>query len=297
MSLWPLRSKRTRKVAVFFADTHGGHRLGLMRPGTELEDEGPDGEPLLYEPRLTGVQEWLAECFEEDLGKAKDVADGAEIILIHDGDLTQGTKYPYQLVSTRKADQVTIATGNMEWAMDRLPNVTKVRLIHGTEAHGFLEGTADHLVAARLRAGHPGMDIRCLSHGLFQIGEEGVDCAHHGPGPGIRKWLDGNVLRLYARSIMMDSLMRGERPPALLVRGHRHRYRHETVRVYFGAQEFVTEAYILPSYSGLTHHARQTTQSVHWLGTGLLAAEFEDGQLTGCHAFWRDKDLRTREEL
>lgn len=34
----------TRRVLVFLADTHGGHRLGLLNPKVELIEEAEDGE-------------------------------------------------------------------------------------------------------------------------------------------------------------------------------------------------------------------------------------------------------------
>lgn len=266
--------------------------MGLLSPDVTLFEEDELGNPVEYKPALTAVQQYLWRCFEEDLTEVEQIASGAPIVLIHDGDLTWGDKYPEQLVSTRKADQVTIAVANMERALE-LPNVVALRLVFGTGSHAFLEGSATLLVLGQLRAKYPKLDIRCLAHGLFSIDGVTVDCAHHGPSPGIREWTAGNQLRYYTRSLMMQSIVRGEEPPHVLVRAHRHTGCRETVRV----EEIVTEAFLIPSYSGLSEHARKVTQSKHLIGNGLLVLEIEEGQLVNCHTLWRTVDLRTREEL
>ena len=46
-----------RRIAVFFSDTHGGHRLGLMAPTIRLFDEDAEGQPAPYTPQSTAVQE------------------------------------------------------------------------------------------------------------------------------------------------------------------------------------------------------------------------------------------------
>ena len=65
------------------------------------------------------------------------------MILVHNGDLTWGRKYPSELVSTRTADQLLIAVANLEpWGA--YPNMHTVRLVHGTDSHAFGEGALRH---------------------------------------------------------------------------------------------------------------------------------------------------------
>ena len=281
---------------MFFADTHGGHKLGLMSPDVVLWEEDAEGHLLSYTPRLTATQEWLSDCYEEDWDRVEDLADGDSIDVIHNGDITWGTRYPSQLVSTREADQVAIAVANME-RVARIPNVKKIRLVFGTEAHTSSEGTMTVLVARQLGALYPELNVACLYHGLFSVGKVTIDCAHHGPSPGIRAWTAGNVLRHYARSLMLDALADGEYPPRIIVRAHYHTFTRETVRVMTKRGTFVTEVFILPAYSGLPAHGHQSTRSKHRVGVGLLALEIIDGQLAHCWPFYRIVDLRTREEL
>lgn len=285
-----------RQIVVFFADTHGGHKLGLMSPRVVFWEEDEEGNLIPYTPRLTATQKWLWDCYEEDWDRVEKLAGGDRVDVIHNGDITWGFKYPNQLVSTREADQIAIAVANMERAA-RMPNVGKFRLIFGTEAHTSPEGATTVLVARQLSALYPDLSIAVLHHGLLSAGKVTMDCAHHGPSPGIRSWTAGNVLRYYTRSIMFDALADGEWPPRILVRAHFHTYRRETVRVTTKRGTFVTEAFILPAYSGLPAHGHQSTRSKHRISVGLLALEIIDGELAHCYPFYRIVDLRTREEL
>ena len=285
-----------RKIIILLADTHGGHKLGLLTPGTGLFDEDEDGNLTRYTPRLTATQKYIWRCYEDDLHDAETIADGAPITIIHNGDLTHGKKYPHQLVSTRDADQVLIAIANLECALN-LPNVANCRIIHGTAAHTFGEGTAPLLVAEVLRAKFSKVSVATLSHGLFSVGADSLDVAHHGAGPGGRKWLEGNILRYYVRDIMLRALVDGDKPPTAVVRAHFHTYTRETVRVGSKRGTFTTEAFILPAYCGLSEHGRQATRSTSTISTGMLVVEIEGGKVKEYHPRVHYRDVRTKEEL
>lgn len=290
------QSEPSRRIVVFFSDTHAGHGLGLMLPGITLFDEDESGNLVSYTPRLTATQEYLWRCYEEDLDSVKALAAGDPIILVHDGDLTQGVKYPSQLVSTRQADQLIIAYENLRRAL-QLPNVTTLRLMHGTGAHTFGEGTAPVLVARQLGAEYPELDVKSSSHALLDVDGVTFDVAHHGPGPGSRNWLAGNILRYYTRSLMLDDLADGGRPPDAVVRAHYHSLVLETVRLVTKQGIYTTEAFVLPAYCGLTEFGHQVTRSMYRISCGLVAVEVVEGRLAGMHPFWRINDLRTREVL
>ncbi|KPK91519.1 MAG: hypothetical protein AMJ88_13510 [Anaerolineae bacterium SM23_ 63] len=285
-----------RVITLFFGDTHGGHKLGLLNPLVTLFDLDERGNRVPYHPELTSVQRYLWSCFQEDLGEVEEIADGDEIIVIHVGDLGHGTKYTEQLVSTRPADQVLIAVGNMEPTLN-LPNVKRMRIIHGTQAHTFGESTIPIITAGFLDAKYSNVDVSSLAHGLFEVDGLEIDCAHHGPSPGIRTWTTGNRLRLYVRSVMQDSLENGEDPPGVFIRSHYHTGIHETVRRETNRGHFKTEAFILPSYCGLSEYAQQATRSKYLISNGMLALVIEGGELVEYYKLWRSVDLRTRESL
>jgi hypothetical protein len=266
-----------------------------MNPETTLWQEDERGQEVPWKPTLTAVQRWLWAHYEADLDEVARLADGDEVILVHNGDLTWGGKYPSELVSTRKADQILIALANLEpwFALDSL---STVRLVHGTDSHAFGEGTTDALVADGLRARWPERDIAQVRHLLADVDGVGIDCAHHGPTAGIRQWTVGNQLRYYARSLMNDELLRGRVPPRVVVRSHYHTWARETVRVQ-GVREHVTDIIVTPAYCGLTAYAAQATRSAYLISCGLVVCEVVDGMLREIHPFVRSVDLRREESL
>jgi len=286
-----------RRIVVCFADTHAGHKLGLMPPDVELLDEGAGGEPTTWTPRQSAVQEWLWEHYQNDIQSVRKLAGRDEIIVIHNGDLTWGNKYPEQIVSTRDADQLAIAMANMRPWLE-LKNVKTMRLIFGTQSHEFGEGTAPLLVTRQLSAEYPRKIIRTSQHGLFDVDGITFDAAHHRSGPGIRQWTVGNQLRYYLRSLMLDEILRGRTPARVVIGAHYHTYCHETVEMYGeGDREWHSDIYVLPAYCGMTHYAVQATRSAYLLGCGLVAFEIVDGQLRRAYPFRRVIDLRTEEVL
>jgi hypothetical protein len=265
-----------------------------LNPKAELWEEDEVGDWIPYKPQLTATQAYLWQCLEEDLATVESIARGAPIWIVHAGDLCHGDKYPEQLVSTRKADQVVIATANVKRVLE-LPNIQALRLIEGTGAHTFAEGSATILVANQLRAEHRDLDIECRAHSLLNIWGVEMDCAHHGPSPGIRNWTAGRQLRYYVQSVMLDCLADGQNPPGALIRAHNHTGRHETVRIHTRRGTFTTEAILLPAYCGLSGYARQVTRSKYRIDIGLILLEIIKGKIIECHMIWRTLDLRSRE--
>ena len=95
-----------RRILVALSDTHGGSRVGLLRPGTTLYQEDQVGDPEPWVPELTRTQQYLWSLYEEHVGAVVELAAGDEIVVIHCGDVTQGNRYPSLLVSDRMADQL-----------------------------------------------------------------------------------------------------------------------------------------------------------------------------------------------
>ena len=280
-----------RKILVVMADTHGGAKQGLMPPDVQLlDDTGP--EPRTWTPTQTAIQAWLWECYQNDIASVTALAGKSKIVLVHNGDLTWGVRYPECAVSGRAADQYSIALANLEpWYA--LRNLAKVVLVQGTGSHEFGEGSSPIVVGGELAKRYKRVTTICTRHGLLDVDGAGVDVAHHGPTPGGRSWLTGNQLRYYTRSVMIDDILLGNEPPAAIVRAHYHTGIRETVR----EGGHVCEAFVLPSYCGMTHYAVQVTRSAYLLSCGLVALEFVDGALREVYPFWRSVDLRQREAV
>lgn len=286
-----------RIILLHISDSHGGHRLGLMNPATRLEDQDELGNLYSYTPTMTAVQRWLwYDVYLPTLQSVEDLAAGDEIAVWHTGDPTHGNAHPDQLVGTRPSDQIEIACNDFRPVL-RLPNIMTMRFASSTGAHSFGEGSSDFLIARQLQAEFPKADIRVVQHGLADFDGLLVDYAHHGPGPGGRNWLKGNVARYYLRSLMMDDIMEGNRPPNLVLRGHYHDPIIETLRLWYHDGLIESNIVIAPPLCGLSYWTHQAIKSPYILRAGMMAYEFIDGHLVDFYPFVHTVDQRTKEAL
>ena len=287
-----------RTIAAFFGDTHGNFKGGLLNPATQLPIvDQIGGEVDYYTPQLIPVQQRLWEYYTADVGDVARWAKKARLFVVHNGDLTHGDKYESRLVSTARGDQVIIAVANMEpWF--RLRQLDWFRIVTGTNAHTLGLSTAPTLVYKQLQALYPSVSIRLLNHSRLCLDNVIIDYAHHGPSPGIREWTQGNQLRYYVRSLIVQDLTRGRRPPDVVVRAHYHTMTWITERVKVGNGKYHTcEAFILPSYCAMTEHSLQSSRSEAIISNGLVAIEIEDGRVTECRPIWRETDVRLQETI
>ena len=286
------RQSPRRVLVVLMSDSHSGHQLGLMASGTQLVDD--DGNT--WTPQLTKTQEYLWELLQTYKAEVIALADGDEIVVIHNGDACQGTRYPARWVSERESDQVKIAAGALApWLA--LPNCHTMRIVAGTSAHNYGRASAEVALAELLQAMDRKADIKCLYHGLLSIAGVTFDIAHHGTYPGSRKWLEGNGPRYYLRSLMDEELLNGRTPPRVVARGHHHVWCRETVRIVLDDRTVVSDIVNTPSWTGLTDYAHQAAKSPAFITNGMAVAEVVDGRLVEIHRMTATLDVRTREEL
>ena len=287
------KARQSRRVVVaLLSDCHCGHQLGLMAPDTQLIDD--DGNTWV--PQLTKTQHYLHDLYISHINSVVALADDDEILVIHNGDATQGNRYPSRWVSERESDQVKIAAGALKPWLD-LPNVKTMRIMVGTGAHNYGRGSAEVLLAELLQVMDKDTSIKALYHGLFTIAGVTFDIAHHGPYPGSRVWLMGNSPRYYLRSLMEEELLNGHTPPRIVARGHHHVWRRETVRIELDDRTVESDIINTPSYTGLTDYAHQAARSPAWVTNGMAAIECVGGQVVGIHRLTATLDVRTREEL
>jgi len=293
-----------RTIVYVESDDHGGNTRGLLNPKTELqedhitidEDGGVVIEVVTYSPKLRAWQEFLWELRTQNLKKLVELADGDEIVYIHTGDITQGNKYAQDWVSTRIGDQFKIAYWNHRPIME-LPNLKVARYVEGTSSHVFGDGTSEEVVTNLLKANYPDVDIAACVHGLIDIYGFVTDFSHHGPGPGSRKWLQGNIASYYLRDRMMISLLHGEKPPNLYLRAHFHTWVKAMWNISVGSEDHTSYLCILPSMCGIGAYGRQVTKSVDAVTNGALAFEVIDGDLFRVHRWTRTVDIKMREVL
>jgi hypothetical protein len=285
-----------RRLVAVLSDTHGGHTLGLLNPETVLPEEDENGDVRWVSPRLSLYQEFLWTTYTANLQALVELARGDEVVAVHNGDLTQGQKYPQHWVSTRMADQILIAIANMQ-PLVSLSLVKTVRFAKGTGSHVFDEGSSTILVAMQLQNQFQEKDIEAVYHGLIDVDGVTFDYAHHGPSGGIREWTKGNQVRYYLRSQMMGEMMDGRRPPRVYLRSHYHTFVQETVREEFCGDPVVSDLVVTPSYCGLGDHGIRATRSIYRVKHGMVVFEIIDGRLVQTHPLIATLDLRTKERL
>jgi len=132
-----------------------------------------------------------------------------------------------------------------------------------------------------------------VDHGLLEVSGAFIDYRHHGPGGGIRNWTKGNVARHYLRSLMLDEIVYGRRPPDLVLCGHYHTKVNEVVTV--GNHE--SRLVVMPSMCGLSGYARQVTKSAYIITNGIAFFHVEDGEVS--RPIWVEEtlDIRTKETV
>lgn len=281
-----------RKIVALLGDTHAGSKLALMPPDVVLHDESPNGKIVEWIPSQTASQCYLWNLYQLHIPETMRIAGRDEVVVIHNGDVCQGNKYPVELVSTRVADQVIIATANLSrWLECR--NVKNMRLMASTGSHAFGEATADILVAEMLQQRYPGASVQAMYHGLLDVDGVTFDVSHHGPYPGSREWLRGNVARLYLVDLMMREIAHGNVPPRVVVRSHYHSF----VRVEAEVGPHRSVLYVLPSYTMVGDYNHQSAHSPDRITNGMLALEVGDGDILREHRLMKTIDIRTWERL
>jgi len=285
----------SRMVHAAISDSHGGSVVGLLNPHHVLWRENPKtAEPEAWQVEGNEMSRYLWSYYMDHRSDVQDLAGDDPIVLSHAGDLTHGNKYPGHFKSLAPDDQWAIAFWNLQPWLE-VPNLAKLILVTGTEAHDWMSTSSEVKVSQLIRHSYPDLDVQVVHHADATLGGVGFDIAHHGPSKGIRKWTEGNAALLYLKDRMMKARARGEVPARVYVRGHFHVDIHEVKRDNWLGDRTMRHIIGLPSYCGVNWHARQATKSDPELNTGMYAFEIEDGNL-GIHPFIHIEDMRRKVE-
>lgn len=283
----------TKDTLLFvLSDTHCGHKLGLINPETTIFDESTGKEIAL---NLTEVQKYLWELYLYTIQEAQRLSKGMDIVVLMLGDITHGIKYPEQLISTRMADQITIVQQMLKPLL-ALKNVKAVRMVFGTGSHDLGEGSSMLILKGQLSPSFPKTDIGVITHGLLNIKNHLIDYAHHGPGTGIRDWLNGNEVRFYLRNIIYREIKSGNQIPDLVLRGHVHGFSHESIHWIEKDELKKSSITIVPSMCGMSEFARQGGRSGHLLSNGIVMYHINN-IVSDPIPIIRTLDVRIKEEL
>lgn len=276
-----------RKIILLLSDTHAGSEYGLTHPETILERESA-GKIEQVTPALSEIQRFMFyDIFRPSLAEAMKFAGNDEVIAIHEGDATQGVKYEPGSIS----DQILIAVQNMTEIL-KYKNVTKFRMLKSTPSHALGDySDADVLITTILGKTFPQTDIRTHYHGEYLIKDVDVlmDCSHHGPSRGIRKWLEGNNFRFYMRDILIRKMLRRTRPPDIITRSHTHGKLEEHLTV----EGHRCWGFITPPMQFPSAYVRQVTRSVDEIEMGMLMIEVIQHSPTRktIYPYWLTKTL------
>lgn len=285
-----------RAIIVVCSDPHGGHRYGLLNPETILEEKDENGKDVEKPVQLTTFENHLwYSIYAPQFANVARFANGDDVVVIFNGDLTQGIKHPSELVSNRMADQIKIGWMNLAPWYALHPRA--VRIVTGTQAHNFNFGSSEILITEYLRARFPDVSTGISDHYLLNFAGAGVDVSHHGPPPGCRTWLKGNVARYYLQDRMLQEITAGKKPPILFIRSHYHELIKETYNIRSNGNYFESTILITPSLTFLDDHARQVTRSPSRVTVGMVIAEIMDGKLKEVIPIEKTFDIRTYEEF
>jgi hypothetical protein len=299
-----------RTILAIETDKHGNHVMGLANPATLFErtrkvrvpGSTKMREERYFEPiHLNALQRELWKYRTADIAGVRRLAGADPIIVIDLGDQLGGARRPKEWVSTRLADQLAIGYYNWDpWFRgEKVPDA--VRMATGTASHDLGEGSGAQIMAKYLRDKYQA-DAFAAYHHELKIAGLRFDIAHHGPGPGIRDWLKGNVLQLYVQSQMTEILNHEDIPPDVVLRGHYHTHIRRIICLDRNGDEYTTHARICPSYCFIDDYATQAAQSPTYVTIGMLAVEIIPGPPGHkphfeFHRFMRTIDFRTVEEM
>lgn len=287
------RQKDDRVVVFLSADHHAGHALALCNPAVVLSD--PQGNP--YTPVLRETQTYLwDDVWMWGLNETFAWADGAPVHAMILGDLGQGDKYPDEWVDrTTLDDQSAIIVANLE-PLFAYRRVEAVEICIGTGAHNFGAGGLELIAARLLQSKYPKVPIHIGYHARSNIHGVLFDTAHHGPWPGAKSWLEGNVARFYLRDAMnRDFNILGNPPAHIYARAHYHYRIEERLTMMLGGQEYESWLLEVPSLTGLGDYAHKATRSMPYVINGTCAIEIVNG-VARMPPRWFTKVIDVRQE-
>lgn len=293
----PTRRKYDRRIIAVRGDTHAGHDGGLKNPETlipMIDIDEHEREVITWEPvTLKPFQRRLWQWHEDARQDIKLLADSDPITFVDMGDLTQGTWWRDNLGEAHMSDQYFISKWNTKpWLEMR--QVKQAYVVKGTSVHNFGNGASETMLTHHLQAEHR-KPVNFADHYILDINGFVLDVAHHGAGPGSRAWLKGNEMGIYLRSLVIESVTTGERPPDVVLRGHFHEYTRGWGWYQVGEKYYQCHGIITPGMCWIGTYAIMATKSKSRFSCGMIALELINGKLVDVHPFVHWIDLRTME--
>lgn len=188
------------------SDMHCGSSVGLAHP----ESEQASGNVVGF--GRNHHQAWLWQEWQKQTAKAFSELDGANILLVVNGDATEGVHHrTAELIASSIEEHCGIALKCLQPIADRCAAVIVTK---GTECHthGMEDKLASDLKARSFKAQDKWLvDI----HGCL------CDVAHH-MMPSSRKYLEATQLSVTLGNAQLNRVRAGHRVPSVFLRSHRH---------------------------------------------------------------------------
>jgi hypothetical protein len=235
------------------SDTHCGSTLGLHPPKPFQKHEGGEYVP-------SKAQRIIWNQWEHNWDIIRNERKGANLIIVHDGDIVEGVHHDTTQITTVRVDeQETVASLCMDFAMQKAKfgKGDKYFQMAGTEEHAGNGSSSEERVARDLDGVVPVYEQTVFDEdGMHKNGRytwdgllrttNGVlfDIAHHGGTIGNSALTTENGLRNKIKSIYWECLELGLPIPRYWIRAHFHTY----VRVDYEGRHGVITGIMLPGF-------------------------------------------------
>lgn len=206
---------------VVVSDLHCGCRLGLHPKDETPLDDGGDYVPSRLQKTMWS---WWQEFWDDWVPEATHGEPYAVLVM---GDTLDGVHHRSTTqISHNLEDQGEIAFRVLEPIRDRCNGL--LYMIRGTEAHVGPSGVEEERLAKRLKAIRDQDGRHARWEVWIRLGKGLIHATHHIGTTGSQAYESTAVMRELAEAYAEAGRWRN-RPPDILIRGHRHR--HIEVRV------------------------------------------------------------------
>lgn len=242
------------------SDLHIGSTVALCTARVSLDDGG------YY--TASKAQRWLWQCWRDAWQKVETLRGDAPLWIVLNGDVMDGDHHESLQILPRSPEaQLALAADILDPVVQRTEHLFVVR---GTAAHVGRSAWMEERLADDLGAEcDPATGNKSWWHLLLDCERVRFDFAHHATGGNLPWTLPNAANRLAARTLL-EYAMSGDKPPQVVVRSHKHRYRNS-------GDNYPVQAIGLPAWQLTTEYVSRIAPGA-LADIGLVAFMCDDGQ-------------------
>jgi hypothetical protein len=228
------------------SDFHSGSNMALF-PNRFIQFQHQNHTP-------TRKQKEIWRHFEKCTEYAKLNRKNRRLLVVHDGDAIDGTKFGIQTVTVKTDEQADIHIELMDYFLRKTgfsqKRDDKLFYVTGTESH---VGDDENKIAKDLSAEKNGREY-VFDHLELEVNGRLLWFLHHGKkrGTGAN---EGNALRNWLRDVHIDCEKVGKRTPDLIISGHVHTPTYANYVYRKGSSFRLIHGVICPSWQAKTRFA------------------------------------------